>query len=160
MSLPDQLDNTEEHNLIIALGYGGLIPFAMLAAMLWLVQPGLQPFVAVALSAYGALIAAFLGGIHWGIGWGAEVLGSVRRSGEPHAQRRHFLWGVVPSLLAWPGLLMPPHAGLAWLGFVLMLSYLADRTLYDHAGLRRWLTLRFRLSAVASLSCFIGAGAL
>jgi len=55
---------------------------------------------------------------------------------------------------------MPPFAGLAWLGFVLVLSYLADRTLYTRAGLQAWLTLRFRLSAVAALSCFVGAGAL
>jgi hypothetical protein len=160
MPSPDQLDDAEDRGLILTLGYGGLIPFALLAALLWLVTPDLQGFVATALAAYAALIAAFLGGIHWGIGWSAGVLGNVRRSGQPHAQRRHFLWGVVPSLLAWPGLLMPPYAGLAWLGFVLMLSYLADRTLYAHAGLQRWLTLRFRLSAVASLGCFIGAGAL
>ncbi|MFT5934364.1 MAG: putative membrane protein [Hydrogenophaga sp.] len=160
MPSPDQLDDAEDHGLILTLGYGGLIPFALLAALLWLVQPELQGFVAIALSTYAALIAAFLGGIHWGIGWSAAVVGGIERSSQPHAQRRHFLWGVVPSLLAWPGLLMPPYAGLAWLGFVLMLSYLADRTLYAHAGLQRWLTLRFRLSAVASLSCFIGAGAL
>jgi hypothetical protein len=55
---------------------------------------------------------------------------------------------------------MPALAGLPWLGFLLIIAYLADRTLYNQAGLRQWLTLRFRLSAVASLSCFIGAGAL
>jgi hypothetical protein len=55
---------------------------------------------------------------------------------------------------------MPPFAGLAWLGFVLVLTYLADRTLYARAGLQRWLTLRFRLSAVAAMSCFLGAAAL
>jgi hypothetical protein len=55
---------------------------------------------------------------------------------------------------------MPPFAGVSWLGFVLVLSYLADRTLYTRAGLQAWLTLRFRLSAVAALSCFVGAAAL
>ena len=156
MPLPDLLEDAEDRGLILTLGYGGLIPFVLLAALLWLVAPDLQGFVAIALASYAALIASFLGGIHWGIGW----LAGLRRAGSPHAQRRHFLWGVLPSLLAWPGLLMPPFAGLAWLGFVLMVSYLADRTLYAHAGLQRWLTLRFRLSAVASLSCSIGAGAL
>ena len=160
MRAQDQLDDDEDRGLILTLGYGGLIPFTLLAAMLWLVKPQLQAFVASALAAYAALIASFLGGIHWGIGWNAGVLGSVRHSNQAHAQRRHFLWGVMPALLAWPGLLMPPHAGLAWLGFVLVLSYLADRTLYTHAGLQRWLTLRFRLSAVASLGCFLGAAAL
>lgn len=156
MSLPDLLEDAEDRGLILTLGYGGLIPFVLLAALLWLVAPDLQGFVAIALTSYAALIASFLGGIHWGIGW----LAGLRRAGTPHAQRRHFLWGVVPSLLAWPGLLMPPFAGLAWLGFVLIVSHLADRSLYAHAGLKRWLTLRFRLSAVAALSCFIGAGAL
>jgi hypothetical protein len=28
---------------------------------------------------------------------------------------------------------------------------------YTAHGLQRWLTLRFRLSAVAALSCFVGA---
>ena len=101
MPSPDQLEDAEDRGLILTLGYGGLIPFALLAALLWLVESGLQGFVATALATYAALIAAFLGGIHWGIGWNASVLGNVRHSGHLHAQRRHFLWGVMPSLLAW-----------------------------------------------------------
>lgn len=156
MLLPYLPDDDQDRSLIQTLGYGGLIPFVLLASLLWLVEPGLRGFVAIALAGYAALIAAFLGGVHWGIGW----LNGLRSSTTPHAQRRHFLWGVVPSLLAWPGLVMPPYAGLAWLGFVLIASYVADRSLYVHAGLQHWLTLRFRLSAVAALSCFMGAGAL
>lgn len=155
MPLPNLPDDAQDRGLILTLGYGGLIPFALLALLLWLVEPGLRGFVAIALAGYAALIAAFLGGVHWGIGW----LNGLRPGAMPHSQRRHFLWGVVPSLLAWPGLVMPAYAGLAWLGLVLIASYLADRSLYAHAGLHHWLTLRFRLSAVAALSCFIGAGA-
>ncbi len=55
---------------------------------------------------------------------------------------------------------MPPFAGLAWLGFLLVLCYVVDRRLYTRAGLPHWLTLRFRLSSVAALSCFVGAAAL
>ena len=154
---PDMLDDVQDHSLIKVLGYAGLIPFTGLALLLWVVDTHLQAWVAMALAAYGALIVSFLGGVHWGLGW----LGAQRPpSGPPHGQRNHFLWGITLSLLAWPGVLMPPFAGLAWLGFVLILSYLADRTLYARAGLQRWLTLRFRLSCVAALSCFIGAGAL
>ena len=50
--------------------------------------------------------------------------------------------------------------GLAWLGLVLLVCYLVDRRLYPPAGLGHWLKLRFRLSTVASLCCFIGAAAL
>ncbi|WP_300660671.1 DUF3429 domain-containing protein [Hydrogenophaga sp.] len=141
-----------EQALIRHLGHAGLIPLVGLALLVWLVTPDLQPWVALALAAYAALIASFLGGIHWGIGWSQMARGPDGKV--------HFIWGVLPSLLAWPGLVMPPYAGLAWLGLVLIICYLVDRKLYPPAGLAVWLKLRFRLSAIASLSCFIGAGAL
>lgn len=145
-------DAPHEHQLIHKLGYAGLIPLVGLALLVWLVARDLQAWVALALASYAALITSFLGGIHWGIGW-------TQLTRAPDA-KVHFLWGVMPSLLAWPGLVMPPYAGLAWLGLVLIVCYLVDRRLYAQAGLGAWLTLRFRLSAVAALSCFIGAGAL
>ena len=156
------LHDPQDTALVRTLGHAGLIPFAVLALLLWLLTGELQTFVSIALASYAALIVSFLGGIHWGIGWlaGHQALKDGSAAAAHHAQRNHFLWGIVPSLLAWPGVLMSPFAGLAWLGFVLILCYLADRTLYTHAGLQAWLTLRFRLSAVAALCCFIGAGAL
>ena len=154
------LHDPNDTALARTLGHAGLIPFVLLAALLWLVNTELQAWVAIALAGYAALIASFMGGVHWGIAWLAARHAATLGETPHHAQRKHLLWGVVPSLLAWPGLLMPPFAGLAWLGFVLVLCYLADRTLYVHAGLQHWLTLRFRLSTVAALSCFLGAGAL
>jgi hypothetical protein len=151
------LHDPNDRALAHTLGYAGLIPFVLLALMLWLVDPQLQAWVSIALAGYAALIVSFLGGIHWGMAWqaGHDAATTVR-----HALRRHFVWGIVPSLLAWPGLLMPAYAGLAWLGFLLILCYLADRSLYRAAGLADWLTLRFHLSAVAALSCFVGAAAI
>lgn len=164
MNLPiaTETDDPRDTALVRVLGHGGLIPFVMLTATLWLVTGELQTWVAMALATYAALILSFLGGIHWGIGWQAGMRERLDKQTPRalHAQRRHFLWGIVPSLLAWPGVLMPAFAGLAWLGFILIIAYLADRTLYRSAGLQQWLTLRFRLSAVAALSCFIAAGAL
>jgi hypothetical protein len=40
---------------------------------------------------------------------------------------------------------------------MLAVCYAVDRRVYPLHGLTRWLTLRFRLSAVAALSCFLGA---
>jgi hypothetical protein len=134
------------------LGRAGLLPFVGLAALLWLVEMDLQPWVALAMLSYAALIASFLGGIHWGIGW--------RAGSSESASGTHFIWGVLPSLLAWPGLLMPPHAGLVWMGMLLVLCHLVDRHLYRRAGLTAWLGLRLQLTVVASLSCFLGASAL
>jgi Protein of unknown function (DUF3429) len=155
------LHDPDDTALATTLAHAGLIPFGLLAALLWLVDAEVLHWVAMALASYAALIASFLGGIHWGIAWKAGLDDATRaQAPHPHRYRNHFLWGFVPSLLAWPGLLMPAFAGLAWLGFLLVICYLADRTLYARAGLQQWLTLRFRLSAIAALCCFIGAAAL
>lgn len=131
-----------------ALGGSGLLPFVGLALLVWLLPTETAAWVALALVAYGALIASFLGGIHWGV--------SMARG---HRAAGPLVWGVTPSLLAWPGLLMPVHAALPWLGFLLVVCYLVDRRLYPAAGLEAWLALRAQLTLVASLSCFVAAGA-
>ena len=136
--------------LVKQLSYAGLLPFAGLAALMWLVQADLLPFVAVALMGYAAVIVSFLGGIHWGIGF----------LHAPAASRFHFAWGVVPSLLAWLALLMPAYAGLPLLGLVLVTCYAVDRKTYPAVGLSRWLPLRLRLTVVATLSCVLGAAAI
>jgi hypothetical protein len=128
------------------LGYGGLLPFTAGAVLVWLVHADAQPYVARGLAAYGALIVSFLGGIHWGL---------AMRTAVPSV--RGLMWGVVPSLLAWPAVMMPPHAGLVILGVLLLLTYTVDRVLYAEQQAAGWLTLRFRLSSVAALCCFVGA---
>ena len=131
------------------LGYGGLIPFVLLASLAWLVDAELLPFVALALAAYAATIASFLGGVHWGIGF---MKGNA-------APRFHFVWGIAPSLVAWVALMMPAHAGLPLLGFVLVACQVVDHKTYPGAGLAQWLPMRLRLTAVATLSCVLGAAA-
>lgn len=135
--------------LIQRLGYAGLIPFVGLAFLMWIVTPEAHPFVSIALSAYAATICAFLGGIHWGIGL---------RHNAPQ-RKLHMAWGVVPSLVAWIAVIMPAYAGLPVLGVLLLACYLVDRKTWPEAGLRDWMTLRFRLTVVATLSCLLGAAA-
>jgi hypothetical protein len=137
--------------LALRLGHAGLLPFAAGAVLVWLVQPDAHPdehaFVVLALSAYAATIVSFLGGIHWGL--------AMRHAAA--LTPSHLLWGVVPSLLAWVALMMRADAGLVVQGAVLLACYAVDRRLYPGAGTAAWLSLRFRLSAVAALCCFIGA---
>lgn len=128
------------------LGYAGLVPFVGGALLIWLVDPEALPFVAQALSTYAALVASFLGGIHWGL--------ALR---EPAPSTLQLAWGAVPSGPAWIGAMMPASSGLVVGGLVLLLAWLVDRKIYPAHGAARWLTLRFRLSAGASLCCFIGA---
>lgn len=137
------------------LGHAGLIPFVLGAVLVWLVTPDAHPYAASALSAYAAVIVSFLGGIHWGL-----VMRGL--STDPTApatplETSSLVWGITPSLLAWVGVLMPPHAGLFILGLAIIGCYLADRRRYPLFGVQSWLTLRFRLTAVASLCCFLGA---
>jgi hypothetical protein len=132
------------------LGLGGLIPFVGLAAALWLAPPQARPLAGIALLAYGASIASFLGAIHWGL---------VMRDGpEPHVAS--LVWGVLPTLLAWAGLLLGGAPGLLLVAVLLCACFAVDRVLYPRYRLQAWLPLRGRLTLVANLSCLAGAAAL
>ena len=124
----------------------GLLPFVLGALLVWLVRAEAHPYVVDGLSMYAALIVALLGGIHWGLGMRQTV-----PSPAP------FIWGVVAVLGAWVGAIMQAYAGLVVHGVMLIVCYLWDRRHYPALGAGAWLTLRFRLSAIAALCCFLGA---
>ncbi|WP_137895117.1 DUF3429 domain-containing protein [Ramlibacter sp. 2FC] len=145
---PLSRDQDATARLVQRLGHAGLAPFVLLALLIWLVDASLHPFVALALAAWGAAIVSFLGGVHWGI--------ALRDAGAS-AARFHLAWGAVPALLAWLAIVMPAYAGLPLLGLILVVCYLADRRSWPAAGLAEWLPLRLRLTAVATLSCLLGA---
>ena len=134
----------------LRLAYAGLLPFVLGALLVWAVRAEVQAYVALALSAYAAVVLSFLGGIHWGLAMRQPQQATTGLA-------RSLVWGVVPALVAWPAAVMPPDAGLVILGAMLIVSYAVDRRLYPAHGVAAWLTLRFRLSAVAAMSCFIGA---
>lgn len=143
-------DQTRKRVKVLA--YTGLLPFVVLALLLWLIEPDLHPFVALALTGYGAAIVSFLGGIHWGIGF--------RNVSRMHnAPLFNFGWGVVPSLMAWMAISMPAFAGLPLLAVLLVLCYVVDRKTYPEAGLQEWLPLRLHLTVVSTLSCLLGSAA-
>ncbi len=142
------------NKLAIRLGYAGLIPFVLLALLLWIVEHDLRPWLTIALTSYAALIATFLGGIHWGIaGCMADEPTSAQRS-------FHLIWGITPSLIAWLALIMPAYAGLPLIAALLVACYVVDRKSYPAAGWSAWLPMRLRLTVVAVLSCLVGAGAI
>lgn len=131
------------------LGYAGLVPLVLGSLLIWLFGDRYldqHAFVSLAMSAYAGLLISFLGGIHWGLAFARGVLAL-----GPLA------WGAGAMLLAWLGLLMAPYAGLALHGGVLIACYVVDRRIYPSLGVAHWLTLRFRLTVVASLSCFLAA---
>ena len=133
------------------LSHLGLLPFVLGALLIWVsvwtgLAPDLHDFVTKSLSAYSGLMVSFLGGIHWGL--------ALRMTAPPATL---FIWGVVPSLVAWLAVMMPPYAGLVVHGVMLLVCYAVDRRVYPVQGAAQWLVLRFRLSTVASFSCFLAA---
>ena len=93
------------------------------------------------LGAYGAVILSFLGGVRWG-----RLLGD---------EARLIRWlplglSVLPSLIAWVALLLPPEAMFATLATGLVLQYLVDRDAAESGELPHWYgSLRLTLTAGA-----------
>jgi hypothetical protein len=131
-----------------ALGVAGLLPFVAGAVGLWSLPPEWAGLAALALLTYAAVIVSFLGGIHWGL---AMPLAQTRRG--------LLIWGVLPSLLAWAGLLLNSAWGLLLMAASLMLCYVVDCKIYRSMRLGGWLRLRALLTFVAVLSCLAGAAA-
>jgi len=132
------------------LGYGGLVPFVVLAVATFADRQR-APFWSDALFAYGAVILSFVGALHWGFAMTLAGLSSGQRDAR-------FAWSVVPPLLAWPALLLPalPASLLLVAGF--SAHYWQDRRLAGMAELPAWyLPLRLRLSSVACL-CLAAGG--
>ena len=78
------------------LGYSGVIPFAICAALFAWGNPEWQPLVLEAFLVYGAVILSFIGGIRWG----AAISGGRVRRGQ-------LVMSVLPSLWAATFLLLP-----------------------------------------------------
>lgn len=87
-------------SIALLLGIGGLIPFVVCSLGALANPPPNDALSLLALVAYGAVILAFLGGVHWG--FGLEGAGTAART----VQRARFGLGVVPSLIGWVALLL------------------------------------------------------
>ncbi len=122
------------------LGYGGLLPFAAAVAAL---ATGVSTELArEAIVAYGAVIVSFVGAVHWGIAVG-------HRETRPQ-------WvltvSVVPALIAWAALLLPPAmaAPLLLLSFLGLFAY--ERAVLWRELFPKWYrVLRARLTAAVTV---------
>jgi hypothetical protein len=132
------------------LGFAGLLPFVLLALGVWVAEPGQRAFAGLALAGYGAVIASFLGAIHWGL---------VMRD-APQQSLALLGWGVTPSLLAWVALMLSPPAGLLLIAAVLWACFAVDRVVYPRFQAQGWLPMRLALTCIASASCVAGAARL
>jgi hypothetical protein len=97
------------------LGYAGLIPFVAGAVILWLAGPEVRQWVLGMFTGYAVVILSFMGAVHWGL--------AMRTEGAPAT--RQYAFSVLPALLAWSALAMPPALAMSCLiaGFVLLCIY-------------------------------------
>lgn len=126
-------------------GLAGLLPFMGLSLIAVFGPPATQVTSSQALLQYGALIATFVGALHW-----AYAVAGVASAAAATAR---YGWSVLPSLVAWLALQQPPQTGLRIVAVLLIACYLADRQLLRPASLPQWIAdLRLLLTSVAVVS--------
>jgi hypothetical protein len=129
--------------LALLLGIAGLVPF--IACGLYATTQNGSP-ATVALAAYGAVILAFLGGVHWGFAL-------LEPSGR--GERSRLGLGVVPSLLGWVALLLVTAVS-AEAGLGLLLVAFIATTVVEARGAAAglvppgYMRLRYGLSTVVT----------
>jgi hypothetical protein len=122
------------------LGYLGLIPFLAGGALALLGNGAASAFGVRAVIAYGAVIVSFVGAIHWGL---------ALHNGAAQSARLYFV-SVLPSLVAWPALLLPSRPGLVLLIAAFVLVWLYERGHLWSRLFPPWFArLRTQLTAVA-----------
>lgn len=128
---------------------GGLLPFVALSGGSVVMNGAHAALFHFPLAAYGAVILAFVGALHWGIAL-SHPAASLR-------DRRLMIgWSVVPALLGWAAMLLMPGPDL----LVLATAFWAHLG-FDIRAVRRlampgwYLPLRFVATAIASLSLLL-----
>lgn len=132
----------------LILGMAGLLPFLASSLSIIFLQDLLREQATLSLMAYAAVILSFLGGVHWGarIGTKAKV-----------SNWSGMIWGVVPSLIAWPSLLLPPIICLCVLTAGFALQYFLDTDSVSTKLFPVWYgRLRAILTAGAIVSLLVG----
>lgn len=145
--------------LAVLLGLAGLLPF--LGCTIGIIAFPSQvpvPNLVHAIIAYGAVILAFLGGVHWG--FALEPAPSVVVPGHAATDNRRLALGVLPSLLGWAALLVPLVSS-PLIAIVLLILGFVLTTLAEAQAHRRgtmpggYMALRWVLSAVAVLCLLV-----
>ncbi len=131
----------------LILGILGLIPFVVCGLGALANAPPNDLRALLALVAYGSVILAFLGGVHWGFALDADT------SAPSRVQRSRLGLGVLPSLIGWVAILIAllefERIALALLVFGFALTTVAEGRA-SRAGFvpRGYMGLRWVLSSV------------
>ncbi|PYB78817.1 DUF3429 domain-containing protein [Pseudomonas sp. LB-090624] len=130
------------------LGYGGLLPFIGLTALI-LFSAEYRAFFSMMLVGYGAVILSFVGALHWGFAMTLQGLTAKQRQDR-------LVWSVIPALVGWVSTLLPVPVGCLVLTFGFVGHLWQDRKLAQ--AVPGWyLPMRVHLTAVASLCLLVSA---
>jgi hypothetical protein len=135
--------NTEWQRERRILGFAGVIPFLACAALLVLSDDrAWQSVASDTLRGYAAVIASFLGAVHWGVA-------STADDRLAHARLR---WGIMPALIAWSLLAMPAPYALIGFAVLFALILIVDRHLLPVLDdTYRQLRLQLTVAVIATL---------
>jgi hypothetical protein len=138
-------------------GLAGLLPFVACALLPLAVDASWHPLLQRALVAYGAVILAFVGAIHWGIG-----LMAVRDAPGPGARAdaagHRFAWSVFPALWGWLALFPSFIAALGMLGIGFIVQLAVDWRIAGTFHLPAWyLALRLLLTSGVLLALLLAS---
>lgn len=139
--------------VIRIMGYAGLIPFVGLALSVQFADSPNDLIALESLIAYGAVIASFLGALHWGACF--RTIGqNIRNRWLDHSV---WIWGVVPALVSWLAIHVYIPLALLLLAITLIVQRLIDQSTYPYyfanaETAKTFLRMRTHLTLVASFS--------
>ena len=132
----------------LVLGLAGLLPFFISAYLSFSADVKSSATGLLSLGAYGAVILSFLGGIRWGL---------VLNNKAQVQKWAPLMWSVVPSLIAWPALLLPSRYMLLVLVAGLLFQYAMDNEAVKVKKMPNWFgRLRLILTTGAVLLLIAG----
>ncbi len=133
------------------LGYAGALPFIALCLHTW-IWPEYRNFSARGLMTYSAVTITFLGAIYWGLVLQREHT----LTGAAQPADLALVWSVIPTLLAWCGLMLPPQLGRYWMIVLLLLCLAVDLLAGHRWPLPRWyLRMRMVLTTIACVALLL-----
>ncbi len=133
------------------LGFAGLIPFYVLAVVALFLDAAPTRVAIILLLSYAAVIAGFLGAVHWGLALAA-----------PEPSGRVLLRGVLPAVAGWSILVLYVMSPVAWPAIVLAMALFVSLYVYDRKAARAGLApgwyavLRAPLSLLVIAALLIG----
>ena len=138
--------------MALVLGAAGAVPFLALSFATPFVDASLREQTTSVLTAYGAVILSFLGGIHWGL-----TINAIPAAAEESRLFRRLSYSVVPALISWIAFLIPPAASLSVLAVAFVAVLCLDLIAARNEEVPEWYPrLRVPLTVAVVLSLITG----